>query len=202
MQRQAVPVGNFENKYEARNPLARLMVNGFLSAFDELVLLADPASVLEAGCGEGELIRRLSNTGARSIKGVDISSDVFAGARAELDPSRFSFEEKSVYDLTPDQDGADLVVCCEVLEHVDDPKRALNALRDLKARRYLFSVPREPLWRAMNLARLKYVTDFGNTPGHLNHWSQNGFRRLLAEDFDILELRAPTPWTMMLCAPK
>ena len=61
------------------------------------------------------------------------------------------------------------------------------------------SVPREPLWRALNLARLSYVRELGNTPGHMGHWSRRGFERFLGERFEVIEVRSPIPWTMALC---
>jgi hypothetical protein len=60
-------------------------------------------------------------------------------------------------------------------------------------------VPREPLWRVLNLARGKYLADLGNTPGHVNHWSRGGFLDLLSRRFEIVEARTPLPWTMALC---
>ena len=55
------------------------------------------------------------------------------------------------------------------------------------------SVAREPLWRALNLARLSYVGDLGNTPGHLNHWSRHEFVRFLESRFEVVEVRSPPP---------
>ena len=196
---KAVPVGNYEAKYETRNPVSRFLVNGFLKDFDDLAAKAAPASIHEVGCGEGELIRRLVTTNASSIRGTDISSDVFSAASQDICGKRVSFQEKSVYDLTPETDSADLLVCCEVLEHVDRPDAALEALYGLGAGAYLFSVPREPIWRILNMARGKYLGDFGNTPGHLNHWSRGGFLRWISQRFEILETRSPLPWTMALC---
>jgi hypothetical protein len=67
------------------------------------------------------------------------------------------------------------------------------------ARRHLLvSVPREPLWRALNLLRGAYVRELGNTPGHLNHWSRRGFVELLARHGEVIEARTPFPWTMVL----
>ena len=43
-------------------------------------------------------------------------------------------------------------------------------------RHLLVSVPREPLWRMLNMARGAYWSDLGNTPGHLNHWSRRVVR--------------------------
>ena len=98
-----------------------------------------------------------------------------------------------------DRHAAELVVCCEVLEHLDDPKRALDVLARLARPWLIASVPREPLWRALNLARLSYVGALGNTPGHLTHWSKRGFERFLGERFEVVEVRTPLPWTMALC---
>jgi len=60
-------------------------------------------------------------------------------------------------------------------------------------------VPREPIWRALNLARGKYVRDLGNTPGHLGHWSRRGFLELLGGRLEVVAVRTPLPWTMALC---
>jgi len=60
-------------------------------------------------------------------------------------------------------------------------------------------VPREPIWRILNMARGKYWRALGNTPGHLQHWSRSGILGLLAEHFEIVEVRTPLPWTMVLC---
>ncbi len=48
----------------------------------------------------------------------------------------------------------------------------------------LVSVPREPLWRGLNMARGAYIKDLGNTPGHLNHWSRKAFVELLGRHGD------------------
>jgi hypothetical protein len=62
----------------------------------------------------------------------------------------------------------------------------------------LVSVPREPLWRMLNLARGAYWTSLGNTPGHLNHWSRRSFVELLSRHGEVVEARSPFPWTMLL----
>ncbi len=199
---QAVPiVGNVENKYAVRNPIARMLVNGFLSAFDRLAGVAGPPGrVLEAGCGEGVLSLRLAQAGW-DVSGFDISADLAAQAADLLAAHGFAgrFEGRDIYDLEPLAAAPELVVCCEVLEHLEEPGRALERLRDLGAAWYLLSVPREPLWRLLNLVRLKYVGALGNTPGHLRHWSCRAFRRQVAEYFEIVEFTRPLPWQMALC---
>jgi hypothetical protein len=62
----------------------------------------------------------------------------------------------------------------------------------------LVSVPREPLWRGLNMARGAYLKDFGNTPGHINHWSKRSFVSMLSRHGTVDEVRSPFPWTMCL----
>ena len=80
-----------------------------------------------------------------------------------------------------------------------DPARAVDTLAGLAQPYLLASVPREPVWRVLNLARGKYLGSLGNTPGHVNHWSRAGFLALLSRRFDRVETRTPLPWTMALC---
>ena len=85
------------------------------------------------------------------------------------------------------------------MEHLDDPEAALDTVAALASPWAIISVPREPLWRVLNLARLKYVGELGNTPGHLHHWSRRGFARFVERRLEVVELHSPLPWTMALC---
>ena len=96
-------------------------------------------------------------------------------------------------------DAADLVVCCEVLEHLERPDDGLQVLQAIVSPYLIVSVPREPLWRALNMARGKYWKDRGNTPGHIQNWSQSQLLSLVSRYFDVLEVRSPVPWTILLC---
>ena len=69
----------------------------------------------------------------------------------------------------------DVAAAIEVLEHVPDPEHTVAEMARVAERRLLVSVPREPLWRRLNVARGAYWSDLGNTPGHLNHWSKRSF---------------------------
>ena len=86
-----------------------------------------------------------------------------------------------------------------LVEHLEDPVRALDVLAQLARPWLLASVPREPLWRALNMARGAYLGDLGNTPGHLQHWSRRAFLRFLSTRLDVVEVRTPLPWTIALC---
>jgi len=135
------------------------------------------------------------------MRGTDAFPQVLEEARRRASAAgvEIDFEATPAEDLDPARHGAELVVCCEVLEHLADPGRGLEVLASLARPWLIASVPREPLWRALNLARLSYVDELGNTPGHVNHWSRREFVRFLTSSFEVIEVRSPTPWTMALC---
>jgi 2-polyprenyl-3-methyl-5-hydroxy-6-metoxy-1,4-benzoquinol methylase len=192
--------GNVFDKYGTANPIARRLVNGFMADLDELAARSRAGEAHEVGCGEGELAIRLARSGLR-VRGSDAFPDVLdeARGRAHAAGVEIAFEAIPVEQLDPARHAAELIVCCEVLEHLENPERALNVLAGLARPWLIASVPREPLWRALNLARLSYVGELGNTPGHLGHWSKRGFERFLGTHFEVVEVRSPLPWTMALC---
>ncbi len=87
-----------------------------------------------------------------------------------------------------------------MLEHIPQAEQTLAEMARVASGHLLVSVPREPLWRFLNVARGAYLRDLGNTPGHVNHFSRAGFQRLLERFGRIEELRSPFPWTMLLVA--
>ena len=196
-----IVIGNTYDKYGTRNPIARRMVEGFEGALSGLVAKVAPATIHEVGCGEGYWVMRWLGQ-AIDARGSDFSAQIIdmakENARAQgMDPVRFAV--RSIYEVTPEKDSADLIVCCEVMEHLEEPQKALQALQRIVRSDLILSVPREPLWRVLNLARGKYVSALGNTPGHLQHWSRQGIVSLASQFFDVVEILSPLPWTMIHC---
>lgn len=192
--------GNYYDKYNTQNPIARYLMNGFLSSFDELADMAGTREAYEVGCGEGNLSMRLHDRGW-NVRGSDLEESSVAEANGQCEARNTlpRFQTRSLFDLTAAEASAELVICCEVLEHVPQTERALAVLQSLANPYLLVSVPREPLWRALNMARGKYIRSMGNTPGHIQHWSSTAFVDLLRTKFTIVEIRKPIPWTMVLC---
>jgi SAM-dependent methyltransferase len=192
--------GNVYDKYGTRNPIERRLVRGFLDQLERLVDRTGAREAHEIGCGEGELSIRLARRGLR-VRGTDVSPAVIAEAcrRADAAGVAIDFRAAPVEALDRETDAAELIVCCEVMEHLEDPGGALAKVAALARPWAIVSVPREPLWRLLNLARLAYVPALGNTPGHLNHWSRRGFIGFLERRLDVVEIATPTPWTMALC---
>jgi 2-polyprenyl-3-methyl-5-hydroxy-6-metoxy-1,4-benzoquinol methylase len=196
----AIAGGNLYPKYTVRNPIARMLVDRFQATLLDLARRSGARQVHEVGCGEGFLSTLLAERGF-IVRGSDIAAPAIAAARRRAAERSLpaTFRVADLHDLAPDVDGAELVVCCEVLEHLSDPDRGLETLARLAQPHLIVSVPREPLWRLLNIARGRYWRDLGNTPGHLQHWSTDGLVALLGRHVEVRLVRTPLPWTMALC---
>src|SRR5262249_36600071 len=156
----------------------------------ELLDLAGPVrSVLEVGCGEGHVTAKLAARfpDARLL-GTDFSQAIVAEAR-RTHPG-LEFQACSIYDV-PSLGTRDLVVACGVFEHLEAPARALEAVCGVAGGHVLITVPREPLWRLLTLARGRYWRALGNTDGHVQHWSRSALLRFLARRIDLVATRSP-----------
>jgi ubiquinone/menaquinone biosynthesis C-methylase UbiE len=191
---EPVPTGNTYDKYATTNPVERRLMAGFLARL-ERALPASPTTILEVGVGEGEVATRVAQRCAGAfLAGVDLpAADLARQWAARGLPATFA----DVSSL-PFRDRAfDLVLAIEVLEHVTRPDDALREIARVARADVVLSVPREPLWRLANMARGKYLSSYGNTPGHVQHWSRRAFVRLVDRHLEVVSVHTPPPWTMV-----
>lgn len=158
-----------------------------------------PKTILEAGCGEGDVTYFIAGLYKDAkIKGFDISETVVNKAKAKC--LNVKFVKDNIYKINEEDAKYELVIACEVLEHLEKPEKAIKELRRISSKYVLISVPREPLWRIMNMMRGKYISDLGNTPGHIQHWGKIGMRKFLekCKGIKIIDIKCPIPWIMFL----
>jgi 2-polyprenyl-3-methyl-5-hydroxy-6-metoxy-1,4-benzoquinol methylase len=194
-----IVTGNTYDKYGSSNPVVRRLMSGFERSLDELLDRAAPRSLLDVGCGEGVLVHRWAQRlGDGRLIGIDLEEDSIQAGWAEHQAPNLEYRVMEAGKL-PFADGEfELASAIEVLEHLPDPQQTLSEMARCAARHLLVSVPREPLWRMLNLARGAYLSELGNTPGHLNHWSKRSIVELLSRHGAVVEVRSPFPWTMLL----
>lgn len=197
---ETVPTGNTFDKYGSTNPVVKRLMAGFERTLDELFTRAAPGSILDIGCGEGVLTSQwATRLGDRRVVGVDLEDPKLAAEWSGRTRPNLEFRPLDVTGGLPYSDGEFQLVCAtEVLEHVPAPEQVVAEMARVASAYLLVSVPHEPLWRALNVARGAYVRSLGNTPGHINHWSKRGFVHMLSRHGEVLEARSPFPWTMLL----
>jgi SAM-dependent methyltransferase len=189
-------------KYQAKNPIQRLLIRRFMGKLSALFDATQPSSsVLEIGCGEGFVSGQLSERHAgESYVGVDLSAADIANLKAKF--PALEAHEGSIYDLSFLGREFDVVVCAEVLEHLDDPGAALEQIVARKPRRVILSVPHEPWFCLSNFARGKNVTRLGNDPEHVNLWGRSGFRRVIEPYLVVDKHETSYPWQLVLARPR
>jgi 2-polyprenyl-3-methyl-5-hydroxy-6-metoxy-1,4-benzoquinol methylase len=200
--RDGTVTGNTYDKYGSTNPVVRRLMAGFQGTLDELFARAGARSLLDVGCGEGVLAQRFAQRMGRErrVVGIDLEDPVLQAEWEKRTAPNLEYRVMRAERL-PFADGEfDAATAIEVLEHVPDPEHTVAEMARVAQRHLIVSVPREPLWRALNLARGAYWRDLGNTPGHVNHWSKRAFVVLLSRHGEVVEARSPFPWTMLLVA--
>jgi 2-polyprenyl-3-methyl-5-hydroxy-6-metoxy-1,4-benzoquinol methylase len=190
--------GNTYDKYGSSNPVVKRLMAGFERTLAELFRQAGPRSLLDVGCGEGVLTQQWAQRLAGRVVGIDLEDPVIQAEWEKRRAPNLEYRVMKAENL-PFADGEfDMACAIEVLEHVPDPEHTVAEMARVASGHLLVSVPREPLWRGLNMARGAYLRDLGNTPGHVNHWSKRAFVELLSRHGEVVQARSPFPWTMLL----
>lgn len=144
-------------------------------------------SILDAGCGNGLITNQLASEYA--ITGIDTSAEALTYLRCPA-------YQASVTAIPFADNSFDLVMCNEVLEHLDDISlaTAILELERVSSKYILISVP-----HAEQLAKLLiHCAECGFTEhpySHLQAFTVDRLSRLLAPDFALLTHRIFGPQT-------
>ena len=197
--REGTVTGNTYDKYGSKNPVVRRLMAGFERTLEELFVKANPQTLLDVGCGEGVLTHEWAQRIDGKVVGIDLDDPQLHAEWEKRQAPNLEYRVLKAENMPFDDNAFEVASAIEVLEHVPDPEHTVAEMaRCARGGHLLVSVPREPLWRGLNLARGAYLKDLGNTPGHVNHWSKRSFVALLSRYGTVVEARSPFPWTMLL----
>jgi hypothetical protein len=142
--------------------------------------------VLDAGCGVGYGAEMIARAGASRVVGIDLAPEAIAAA-SERVGEMADFQVGDVQDLPFDEGSFDLVVCFEVLEHLEDPEPAITALKDVLREGGLLIVS----------SPNRGVYPPGN-PYHLHEFTLEELRDALTARFANVVLMRQHPWLTSL----
>jgi len=186
-----------QEKYHDPNPVVRFVLRRFFDRIGTAVAEIAPASILDAGCGEGELMRRSVLPEAIPVTSLDLNPDSLEYFRARS--TRQDMVCASLHALPFAGARFDAVLCLEVLEHLPDPAAALGELSRVARKAVILSVPHEPYFRIGNVLRGKHLSRWGDHPEHLQHWNFRTFGALLEPRFRQVRLLDAFPWIVACC---
>jgi SAM-dependent methyltransferase len=178
-----------QQKYDVRNPVVRFVIGRFFARIAATLAELSPQSLLDAGCGEGEMLRRVTlPPGTRTVL-LDRNPESAAQLLGSVDALPFASRS------------FDVVTCLEVLEHQRDPRPAARELARVARRAVVFSVPYEPYFRIGNVLRGQHLSRLGDHPEHLQHWNLRSFGVFLRASFREVRLTEAFPWIIACCRP-
>lgn len=188
-------------KHTTQNPAQRFLINNFFKTFLHEASLLKPSSVLDAGCGEGFTLEKLKTQKiGKSLYGIDFSEAAIKIGK-DLHP-HINLEQGSIYEIPYKPNTFDLTICTEVLEHLEYPRDALKELARVTKKYSIISVPNEPFFMLANFLRGKNLTHFGNDIEHIQHWSRGGITKLVNKYFNVIKIKNPFPWTLVIAQKK
>jgi SAM-dependent methyltransferase len=197
MFRRGAECGNWQ-KYNSPNPLQQFLIGRFLRTVGSLVEQSGALVLADIGCAEGFVTRYVWSL-RPEIRCVGIDIDVGALERGKLISPNRRAQQASIYNIPYRSEAFELVLCLEVLEHLDRPERALAELMRTTRRYCLVGVPHEPFFRIANFLRGKNLARLGNDIEHVNHWGKASFARFLQDSGLIVRRLKPSfPWLVAL----
>lgn len=187
-------------KHSSTNPIQKKLIDNFYNTFIKILKPLDVESILDVGCGEGITLDRLRKEAiGKELSGIDYSDDALKIGK-KIYPD-LNLKKGDIYDIKEKDNSYDLVIATEVLEHLEDPEKALKELIRVSRKYVLLSVPNEPFFIGANFLRGKYIKNFGNHPEHINHWTFIGFEKFLKKNgLKIIKKKYPFAWTLILAS--
>lgn len=176
----------FTGKYMSRNIVKQLLIRHYFHTIYKTVKNLGISKVLEVGCGAGFSTQYLAEI-FPNMESSEYRDDLVKQAR-KRNPT-VQIKQESIYNLKHNN-SFDMVAVLEVLEHLKYPWRALEEVRKIGSRYFLFSVPNEPLWSLVHIC--------GDDSGHIQHWKRDEFKCLIGEYFTIIKRVTSFPWQIIL----
>lgn len=184
-------------KYLTLNPIKKKLTNQFLEDIHFYIKQLNPRTILDIGCGEGFVDQFLIQRSPHcQIRGIDISLESIQLAQKRT--PKLDIQQGNAYNLPFKDNTFDLTIATEVLEHLNNPEKAIMEARRVSKKYCLFSVPSEPLFSLLSLLSGSHISRLGRHPNHINFWSKKSFQNLIQNYFAKLMVHTSTIWTIAI----
>jgi 2-polyprenyl-3-methyl-5-hydroxy-6-metoxy-1,4-benzoquinol methylase len=188
-----------QRKHTSSNPLQKLLIMRFHEKIFSYINKLSITNLLDVGCGEGFVMKELIKQNKKiSIFGLDRNYHSLSWGRNHIIHNEPVLCSNAM--LLPLEDNTQqMVICLEVLEHLDDPKSCLNELIRVASQYILISVLNEPFFRIANFLRGKNLSRLGNDIEHVNLFTAKKLNALIPTNrVKIIEHSFIFPWQIIL----
>jgi 2-polyprenyl-3-methyl-5-hydroxy-6-metoxy-1,4-benzoquinol methylase len=195
--------GNHFDKYSSKNIFVKTIMANFEKNLTNFVNKFDSKNFFDLGCGDGYWMNYYHKKGF-FVRGGDYSKKQlkninekynFNGYEIDIYNSNFVYEMNEILK----NEKINNILFSEVLEHLYRPNYILKKLSELNFQKMIITVPNEPIWRILNILRFKYLKDFGNTPGHVNHFSKKKLLKIFYENnLNVENILISQPFILVL----
>lgn len=167
--------------YHSKNPFEQLLWQKKLATMTELFHSIPYNTVLDIGCGDGAGIETIRSTA--SYTGIDISPTQLAYVKSQLPRLKkihtgpLKLIQHDATTLPFKNQSMDLLIACDVLEHVLRPEQLLREMkRVVKPNGFIFvSIPNEPIWELLRTLLLRFPA---RSPDHLSYIQETDVTRI------------------------
>ncbi len=134
------------------------------------------STLLDVGCGNGSKLAMLNLPPSCQVVGVDISEGALSLARSTVETAAFQLLD---IEKEPHAGRFDVVICSEVLEHLDSDVDALENIREACGGSFIITVPAKPL------------DPIGRQVGHIRHYTKRELHdKLTGAGFEVVQMRS------------
>ena len=188
-----------QRKHTSNNPLQRYLIQKFHHKIFSLIEITNITHLLDVGCGEGFGINAVKtyNNNLR-IMGLDNNLSALIWGKNHIIGHQPILCGNAIK-LPFDNNAFPMIVCLEVLEHLNEPALYLKELIRVTSQFLIISVPHEPFFRIANFLRGKNISRLGNDIDHVNWFTVKKLKRLLsAQNIEIINHPLSFPWQIVL----
>jgi 2-polyprenyl-3-methyl-5-hydroxy-6-metoxy-1,4-benzoquinol methylase len=144
------------------------------------------SNVLDIGCGGGDLLKKLKNSGYKNIYGFDIGNYVkFADIADLIKIGDLNFEK-----IPFAENNFELITALNMLEHLENPLHfERECARLLKPKGFLIlSIPNgQNLWSRMSYFASNNITAYDAYNNHICFLTADIFKKIFLKDFELVE---------------
>ena len=164
-----------KNRKHPSDSIVEAFVQPKLDFIRIVVSLPRIFSVLDVGCGNGYFTYYLSKWG--TTIGLDFSKSMLS-----QNPSSGYLAQGSAYDLPFSDDSFDMVLCSNLLHHLDEPRKAIAEMKRVSKRYVVLSEPNRynPAIFALGLLKNEERNSLKYTEGYLSTMTLSQGLKLIA----------------------